>query len=117
MQNNCRIFKLFGNHEIGNMSSDPYYEKFKYDYIFPNDIDKDNYYRDDTIINTFLRGKNGYNELMKDGCVCLLIINNYIFVNCELIKDNIDRYINYNNKLNNPNTSSKEYDEILQYLG
>ncbi len=80
MKNNGRIFKLFGNHEMINIK-----EGGDIRYSFFNDFRLfNNYYKKEPRKTIFTLGKIGFEELMKDGCRCLLMIDNYIFVHGQI---------------------------------
>ena len=108
MSKGGRIYKLLGNHEIMNM--DEAEDENMDNYIFDNDLSNKNYYNNVSRKDIFKFGNYGFNLLFQDSCRALLMINNYIFVHGQLIKDmkyieydtiniQIGNYINHINKL------------------
>lgn len=107
--NQGKIFKLFGNHEIGNMNNTLTH------YAFSNDLRLDpidetplNYYRGYSRYDVFERGNAGFNELIREGCRVFLVIDNYIFIHGQLVNNTTyDLLHTYTNKLNNTSTSNQ----------
>lgn len=101
MRNNGHIFKLFGNHEVTfNIL------KEVHDYMFPSDVKKPKYYRGKTRGTIFNYGNEGYRLLLEDGCRCLLMLNNYIFIHGQINGDKLTLFEEYNKILNT--SSNKE---------
>jgi len=109
--NNGRIFKLFGNHEVLNILSSNLHDM----YIFPSDITKLNYYRGKTRDTIFHYGNEGYNLLLEDECRCLLMLNNYIFVHGQINFKNFKEFEDINNILNKSNYK-QEIIDAYKYL-
>ena len=107
MNNGGRIYKLLGNHEIMNIEGiESKYSK----YYFDNDKYHNNYYNNNnnniSRNDIFKIGNYGFNLLFEDSCRALLMINKYIFVHGQLIKnknfyyyDDINRKIKTNNSI------------------
>jgi len=109
-----RIFKLFGNHEIGNILGINYSSLIN-SYAFRTDVKHKNYYRNETRHNVFKKGNVGFNELIDGGCRVMLVIDNYIFIHGQLIDDitydNISYYTETLNDIQHTN-----FDTVLQIL-
>ena len=110
-QHHGKIFKLFGNHEIGNMNNTLTH------YAFSNDLILPNYYRGCTRENVFKKGNAGFNELIKEGCRVFLVIDNYIFIHGQLVNNTTyDLLHTYTNKLNNTSTSDQDFNSTISSL-
>jgi hypothetical protein len=109
--NNGRIFKLFGNHEVLNILSSNLHDM----YIFPSDITKLNYYRGKTRDTVFHYGNEGYNLLLEDECRCLLMLNNYIFIHGQTNFKKFKEFEDINNILNKSNYK-QEIIDAYKYL-
>ncbi len=115
--NRGRIFKLFGNHEIMNILP-----RLTNSYIFESDStdiytgQTPSYYGGETRLITFNRHNQGFKYLLEDGCWCLLIINNYIFVHGEIIGHTLSNYEYCNNILNSNTSPREKFYEVLNYL-
>jgi len=110
-QNHGKIFKLFGNHEIGNINN-----TLIDNYAFKNDLGLPNYYRGCTRRNVFEKGKAGFNELIREGCRVFLVIDNYIFIHGQLFNKTYDLLHTYTNKLNNTSTSDQDFNSTIEIL-
>jgi len=84
-EQNGRIIKLLGNHELMNIMT----ASINRDYIYKSHDESENYYRGSMRFNIFNVGKIGFNLLFEDGCYILIKINNTIFVHGQLPKNNI----------------------------
>jgi hypothetical protein len=99
--NGGRIYKLLGNHEIMNI------EGIASKFYFENDkLLHNNYFIGKSRNDIFKIGNYGFNLLFEDSCRALLMINKYIFVHGQLIKnknfyyyDDINRKIKTNNSI------------------
>jgi hypothetical protein len=109
-QNHGKIFKLFGNHEIGNMNDTLTH------YAFDDDLRLPNYYRGFTRNDVFKKGNPGFNDLISEGCRVFLVIDNYIFIHGQLVNHTYDLLHTYTNKLNNTSTSDQDFDDIIKIL-
>jgi hypothetical protein len=109
--NNGRIFKLLGNHEVLNILSSNYQER----YIFPTDLGISNYYRGETRRETFHYDNEGYKLLLEGECRCLLMLNNYIFVHGQIKGHNFDEFEEINNIINK-STNDVEIKSVYEYL-
>jgi len=108
---NARIFKLFGNHEVLNILSTNYQEK----YIFPTDLGITNYYRGKTRKTIFHYGNEGYKLLLEGECRCLLMLNNYIFVHGQIKGQNFIEFEDINNIINT-STDKDKIISVYEYL-
>jgi hypothetical protein len=107
-----RIIKVLGNHETMNIINNPLYRQF----IFYQD-NNDKYYRNNNREGIFVKGKIGYDLLLKDGCGILIKINNTIFVHGMLPKTKSIFEINqYNQDINNQYNRIETLSPIYQYL-
>jgi hypothetical protein len=110
-QHNGKIFKLFGNHEIGNMINNLTH------YAFFDDLELENYYRGHTRYDVFKKGNAGFKELIREGCRVFLVIDNYIFIHGQLVNNTTyDLLHTYTNKLNNTFTSDQDFDSTIDIL-
>ena len=94
-----KIIKLLGNHELGNIISDPD-PGYKDDYTYPQD-QTSGYYQGVNRIDIFRVGKFGFKLLMEGGCGILVKINNTIFVHGDLL-DSYHTYDTLNQYINDP---------------
>lgn len=102
-----KIIKLLGNHELGNIISDPV-SHYKDLYTYPQDRTS-NYYHNVNRIDIFRVGKFGFKLLMEGGCGILVKINDTIFVHGDLL-DSYDKYDELNQYINN----STNHDALFQ---
>ena len=97
--NGGRIYKLLGNHEIMNI------EGIASKYYFDNDKFHNNYFNGISRNEIFNIGNYGFNLLFEDSCRALLMINKYIFVHGQLIKNkNFNYYDDINRKIKTNNS-------------
>jgi hypothetical protein len=94
-----KIIKLLGNHELGNIISDPD-PHYKDDYTYPQDQNS-KYYKNVNRTHIFRVGQFGFTLLMEGGCGILVKINNTIFVHGDLL-DSYDKYDKLNQYINDP---------------
>lgn len=98
--NNSRIHKICGNHELSNIL----FPEFRAEYsgqIFDSAKSEQNYYHGYTRYNVFEPKNPGYEILLEGGLGILLKINNNIFVHASLQRTPITYYNTINNDINN----------------
>jgi hypothetical protein len=76
LQQNGRIIKLLGNHELASILDPGNYRENMY----KTDLKLDNYYHGYSRFETFTLNKPGFELLFEDKCYILIKINNTIFV-------------------------------------
>jgi hypothetical protein len=107
MNNGGRIYKLLGNHEIMNI------ESIASKYYFDNDKNNNNYFNGISRDKIFNIGNYGFYLLFEDSCRALLMINKYIFVHGQLIKNkNFNYYNDINQKIKTNNNIQSAINEL-----
>lgn len=92
-----KIIKLLGNHELGNILIPENFSKYY------SDMDKNqNYYKGINRANIFEIGNPGFKMLFEGGCGILVKINNVIYVHGSLAEKPYSYYDKINQFLNNP---------------
>ena len=91
-----KIVKLFGNHELMNIISEP-----------NNIYNTSPYYRGTSRTDIFRVGNYGFELLVEGGCCIFVKINNTIFVHGYLI-ESYDIYDDLNQFINNPDERTQE---------
>ena len=100
-----KIVKLFGNHELTNIISDPNYG-YHIKYTYPEDQNT-SYYKGTSRTDIFRVGNRGFELLVEGGCGILVKINNTIFVHGDLV-ESYDIYDDLNQFINNPHERTQE---------
>ena len=100
-----KIIKLFGNHELMNIISNP---NFGYNIIYTYPEDQNSgYYKETSRTDIFKVGNHGFELLLEGGCGILVKINNTIFVHGDLV-ESYDVYDDLNQFINNPHERTQE---------
>ena len=100
-----KIVKLFGNHELSNIVSQP---DTRYNIGFSYKADQNtSYYKGISRLDIFRVGNHGFNLLLEGGCGILIKINNTIFVHGDLI-ESYDQYDYLNQFINNPQKRTQD---------
>ena len=94
-----KIVKLFGNHELMNIISEPN-NVYNIKYTSP-------YYRGTSRTDIFRVGNHGFELLVEGGCCIFVKINNTIFVH-EYLIESYDIYDDLNQFINNPDERTQE---------